>query len=128
VTGGRSTTVKHRSAGKTVATRAPLIRALRSGPLEATLTILDPPPQLKGRKAGGSGITFSAVDPGALIWAVGEMCPRFRTPPLSLKVERQGGVRNSLCAVDPGALIQIVRSCSLLTTGACCPRLWISGF
>jgi hypothetical protein len=53
VTGGGSTTVKHRSAGKTVATRAPLIRALRSGPLEAASTIPDPPPQLKGRKAGG---------------------------------------------------------------------------
>jgi hypothetical protein len=53
VTGGGSTTVKHRSAGKTVATRAPLIRALRSGPLEAASTIPDPPPQLKGRKVEG---------------------------------------------------------------------------
>jgi hypothetical protein len=87
---------KHRAAGKNVAARAPLIRALRSWPSEAASTIPDPPPpQLKGRKAGGggggSGMTFTAVDPGALIWAVGEMRPRFRTPPLCLKVGRQGG-------------------------------------
>jgi hypothetical protein len=83
---------KHRSAGKIVAARAPLIRALRSWPSEAASTIPDPPPlSLKGERRGGSGMTFSAVDPGALIWAVGEMRPRFRTPPLSLKVGRQGG-------------------------------------
>jgi hypothetical protein len=83
---------KHRSAGKIVAARAPLIWALRSGPLEVASTIPDPPPPtLKVERRGGSGITFSPVDPGALIWAVGEMRPRFRTPPLSLKVERQGG-------------------------------------
>jgi hypothetical protein len=76
VTGGGSTTAEHRSAGKTVAARASLIRALRSWSSEAASTIPDPPPQLKGRKAGGgSGMTFSAVDPGALIWAVGEMRP-----------------------------------------------------
>jgi hypothetical protein len=35
---------------------------------------------------------FIAVDLGALIWAVGEVRPRFRTPPPPrLKVERQGG-------------------------------------
>jgi hypothetical protein len=55
VTGGGSTMVKHRSAGKIVAARAPLIRALRSWPSEAASTIPDPPPQLKGRKAGGGG-------------------------------------------------------------------------
>jgi hypothetical protein len=86
---------KHRAAKKIVAARAPLIRALRSWPSETASTIPDPPLQLKGRKAGGggggSGMTFSAVDPGALIWAVGEMRPRFRTPPLCLKVGRQGG-------------------------------------
>jgi hypothetical protein len=53
VTGGGSTTAKHRAAGKTVGARAPLIRALRSWPSEAASTIPDPPPQLKGRKAGG---------------------------------------------------------------------------
>jgi hypothetical protein len=83
---------KHRSAEKIVAARAPLIRALRSWPSEAALMIPDPPPWLKRRKAGGgSGMILFAVDPGALIWAVGEMRPRFRTPPLCLKVGRQGG-------------------------------------
>jgi hypothetical protein len=63
-------------------------------------------------------MAFSAVDPGALIWAVGEVRPRFRTPPLRLKVERQGGVRNLLCAADLGAQIWTARSCLLFTTGA----------
>jgi hypothetical protein len=84
---------KHRAAEKIVAARAPLIRALRSWPSEAASTIPDPPLSLKGERRGGGGVRndLFAVDPGALIWAVGEMRPRFRTPPLCLKVGRQGG-------------------------------------
>jgi hypothetical protein len=65
---------------------APLIWAPKSQPQEAALMIPDPPPPLKGRKAGGgggSGMAFSTVDPGALIWAVGEVRPQFRTPPFA---------------------------------------------
>jgi hypothetical protein len=46
---------KHRATKKIVAARAPLIRALRSGPSKTASTIPDPPLQLNGRKAGGGG-------------------------------------------------------------------------
>jgi hypothetical protein len=84
--------VKDRATEKVGAMSEPLIWAPRSWPLETAPTIPDPPPRLTGRKAGGggSGMVFIAVDPGALIWTVGEVRPRFRTPP-RLKVERQGG-------------------------------------
>jgi hypothetical protein len=62
----------------------PLIWAPKSQPQEAALMIPDPPLRLKvERRGGGSGMAFSAVDLGALIWAVGEVRPRFRTPPFA---------------------------------------------
>jgi hypothetical protein len=69
-------------------------------------------------------MVFIAVDPGALIWTVGEVRPRFRTPPPPplLKGRKARGVRNLLCAVDLGAQIWTARSCLLLTTGALSPE------
>jgi hypothetical protein len=50
-----------------------------------------------------------AVDPGALIAAVGEMRPRFWTPPPPLKGRKAGGGSGiTLRTVDPGALIVAV--------------------
>jgi hypothetical protein len=69
-------------------------------------------------------MVFIAVDPGTLIWTVGEVRPRFRTPPPPplLKGRKARGVRNLLCAVDLGAQIWTARSCLLLTTGALSPE------
>jgi hypothetical protein len=53
VTGGGPTLAKLRAAERSGAARAPLIRTLRLWPLETAPTIPDPPPRLKGRKAGG---------------------------------------------------------------------------
>jgi hypothetical protein len=58
-----------------------------------------------------------AIDPGVLIWAVGEMRPRFRTPSPLLKGRKAKGVQNLLCTVDPGALIWTARYCSMFTMG-----------
>jgi hypothetical protein len=77
--------VKDRAAEKVGAAQEPLIRMPRSWPLGAAPTIPDPPPPpcLKVERRGGSEKVLIAVDPGALIWTVGEMRPRFRTPPLA---------------------------------------------
>jgi hypothetical protein len=85
--------VKNRAAEKDGITRAPLIRVLRSWPLGSCAPDSRPPPPLclKVERQGGSGISLSAVDLGALISAVEEVHPRFRTPPFRLKVERRGG-------------------------------------
>jgi hypothetical protein len=90
------TQAKHRAAEKDGSAQAPLIRARRSRPSESCIRDSGPPPplRLKVERQGGSGIAFIVVDPGALIWTVGEVRPRFRTPPPpppGLKVERQGG-------------------------------------
>jgi hypothetical protein len=53
MTGGGPTLVKHRVAEKGGAARAPLIWRLDRGRWEAAYGIPDPPPPLKGRKAGG---------------------------------------------------------------------------
>jgi hypothetical protein len=123
MTGEGPTQAKHRAAENDGIARAPLIRALRSRPSESCIRDSGPPPpplRLKVERQGGSGIAFIAVDPGALIWTVGEVRPRFRTPPPPppLKGRKAGGVRNSICAVDPGARIAAARTCSLLTMGA----------
>jgi hypothetical protein len=123
VTGGGSTMAKHRAAEKIVAARAPLIRALRSWPSgECIMDSRTPPLRLKVERRGGVRMIFTAVDPGALIWAVGEMHPRFRTPPPLLKGRKARGVRILLCAVDLGAQIRTARSCLLFTTGASSPK------
>ena len=76
VTGGGPTLAKLRAAERSGAARAPLIRTLRLWPLETVPTIPDPPLNLKvERRGGGSGMVSIAVDPGALIWTVGEMRP-----------------------------------------------------
>jgi hypothetical protein len=59
--------VKDRAAEKVRAVPEPLIWAPRSWLSETAYGILDPPPPLKGRKAGGSGMVFIVVDPGAPI-------------------------------------------------------------
>jgi hypothetical protein len=53
MTGEGPTQAKHRAAEKDGIVQAPLIRALRSRPSESCVPIPDPPPPLKGRKAGG---------------------------------------------------------------------------
>jgi hypothetical protein len=67
-------------------------------------------------------MVFIAVDPGALIWTVGEVRPRFRTPPPLLKGRKARGVRNPICTVDLGAQIWTTRSCLLLIMGALSPE------
>jgi hypothetical protein len=81
-----------------------------------------PPLRLKVERQGGSDLIFTAVDPGARIWAVGELHPRTRTPPPSLKGRKARGVRLLLCTVDLGAQIRTARSCLLLTLGASSPE------
>jgi hypothetical protein len=53
MTGEGPTRVKDKAAEKVGAAPEPLIRAPRSWPSKAASTIPDPPPPLKGRKAGG---------------------------------------------------------------------------
>jgi hypothetical protein len=94
MTGEGPAWVKGRVAEKDETAHEPLIRAPRSWPSENCIRDSGPPPlRLKVERRGGSGIAFIAVDPGAQIWIVGEVRPRFRTPPPPprLKVERQGG-------------------------------------
>jgi hypothetical protein len=67
MTGGGPTLVKHRAAEKGGAARAPLIQVPRSWPSESYIWNSGPPPPLKGRKEGGSGMFFIVVDPGVLI-------------------------------------------------------------
>jgi hypothetical protein len=82
--GGGGTLIKHRKTEDVRIACAPLIRALKSRPLErCVLDSRPPPPHLKVERRGGSGITLRAIDPGASIVAVEEMRPRFRTPPPS---------------------------------------------
>jgi hypothetical protein len=93
--------------------QAPSIRALRSQPLESCESDSGPPPlRLKVERQGGSRIDFIAVDPGALIWAVEEVRPGFRTPPPPrprLKVERRGGGGGG-SGITPAPLIRAPRS------------------
>jgi hypothetical protein len=44
---------KHRAAEKDGSAQAPLIQAHRSRPLKSCIRDSEPPPPLKGRKAGG---------------------------------------------------------------------------
>jgi hypothetical protein len=125
MTEGGPTLVNHMAVKESGAARAPLIWASRSWPSESCTWDFGPPPPLKGRKAGGgSEMVFIVVDPGALIWTVGEVHPRSRTPPPPpcLKIGRQGGSEICYVRVDLGAQIWTTRSCLLLTTGASSPE------
>jgi hypothetical protein len=83
MTGDGPTRVKVRVAERDEAAHEPLIRAPRSWPSKNCIHDSGPPPlRLKVEmREGGSGITFIAIDPGALIWIIGEVRPRFQTPP-----------------------------------------------
>jgi hypothetical protein len=73
MTGKGSMLVKCRRREDAWASCAPLIWVLESQPSGRCVLDSGPPPPLKGRKAGGSGITLSAIDPGASIIFVEEM-------------------------------------------------------
>jgi hypothetical protein len=83
MTGDGPTRVKVRVAERDEAAHEPLIGLLDRGRWKLHPRFRTPPPPLKGRKAGGggSGMVFIAVDPGALIWAVGEVRPDSGPPP-----------------------------------------------
>jgi hypothetical protein len=96
-----------------------------------------PPLRLKVERQGGSGIAFIAVDPGALIWTVGEVRPRFRTPPPPppprLKVERRGGGGGGGSGIQYAPLIRARESLPLrlardLPRAHYHPKLRTSGF
>jgi hypothetical protein len=115
--------VKRRKAAGVWIACEPLIRAHQSQPSERCIQDSGPPPPLKGRKAGGggggggSGIASRAVDPGAMIVAVGEMRPVIPDPPPPpLKGRKAGGLRNPMHAVDLGARMSAVQICLLFTT------------
>jgi hypothetical protein len=71
-----STLDKHEVAENDEDVQAPLIRALKSWPSKVASAIPDTPPLcLKVERRGGSRMVFIAIDPGALIWAAGEVRP-----------------------------------------------------
>jgi hypothetical protein len=73
---------KYKAAEKDEVVQVPLIRACRSRPSESCVHDSGHPPfRLKVERQGGSGMVFITIDPGVLIWTVGEVHPRFRTPP-----------------------------------------------
>jgi hypothetical protein len=100
------TLVNHRMAKDAQVACASLIRALELQPSERCAFNSEPPPPapLKVRKAGGqvrnhlAGITSRAVDLGASILTVEEVCPGFWTPPPPLKGRKAGGgPKSHLC-------------------------------
>jgi hypothetical protein len=76
MTGEGPTQAKHGVVGNDGIARVSLIRVLRSQPSESCVRDSGPP-RLKVERQGGSGIAFIIVDPGALIWAIGEVRPLF---------------------------------------------------
>jgi hypothetical protein len=123
--GGGPTLIKRRKTEDVRIACAPLIRALKSQPLERC--VLDsgpppPPPRLKVERRGGSGITLRVIDLGASIAAVEEVRPRFRTPPppplLCLKVERRGGSGILCASLIRAREFLAIQTCLPLTTGA----------